>query len=70
MTIAQLLKVAPVTVLLVVIFVGLYALQVISGVDANNPSTEALVQWGANVLPLTMMEEPWRVVSSAFYTSA
>ena len=66
MTIAQLLKVAPVTVLLVVIFVGLYALQVISGVDANNPSTEALVQWGANVLPLTMMEEPWRVVSSAF----
>ncbi|GAA0310658.1 rhomboid family intramembrane serine protease [Psychrobacter aestuarii] len=66
MTISQLLKVAPVTVILVVVFVGMYAFQVLSGVDANNPSTEALVQWGANVLPLTMMDEPWRVISSAF----
>ena len=66
MTIQQLLKTAPITTLLLVSFIGLFIIQVLTGVDANNPSTEALVKWGANALPFTMDNEPWRLVSSAF----
>ena len=66
MTIQQLLKTAPVTTLLLASFIGLFIMQVLTGVDANNPSTEALVKWGANALPLTMMDDPWRLASSAF----
>ena len=66
MTIQQLLKTAPVTTLLLISFIGLFIIQVLTGVDANNPSTEALVKWGANALPFTMDSEPWRLVSSAF----
>lgn len=66
MTIQQLLKTAPVTTLLLASFIGLFIMQVLTGVDANSPSTEALVKWGANALPFTMGDEPWRLVSSAF----
>lgn len=66
MTIQQLLKTAPVTTLLLVSFIGLFIMQVLTGVDANNPSTEALIKWGANALPFTMANESWRLVSSAF----
>ena len=66
MTIQQLFKTAPVTTLLLISFIGLYIMQVLTGVDANNPSTEALIKWGANTLPFTMDSEPWRLVSSAF----
>lgn len=66
MTIQQLLKTAPVTTLLLASFIGLFVMQLVTGVDANNPSTEALVKWGANALPLTMMDDPWRLASSAF----
>ncbi|MCG3858448.1 rhomboid family intramembrane serine protease [Psychrobacter sp. Ps2] len=66
MTIKQLLKTAPVTTLLLASFIGLFVMQLVTGVDANNPSTEALVKWGANALPLTMMDDPWRLASSAF----
>ncbi|KRG32823.1 rhomboid family intramembrane serine protease [Psychrobacter sp. P11G3] len=66
MTIQQLLKTAPVTTLLLASFIGLFIMQVLTGVDANNPSTEALLKWGANALPYTMQDQPWRLVSSAF----
>lgn len=66
MTIQQLLKTAPVTTLLLISFIGLFVVQVLSGADANNPSTEMLIKWGANALPFTMGDEPWRLVSSAF----
>ncbi|MBE0445835.1 rhomboid family intramembrane serine protease [Psychrobacter sp. FME5] len=66
MPIQQLLKTAPVTTLLLASFIGLFILQVLTGVDANNPSTQALLKWGANALPYTMDNEPWRLVSSAF----
>ena len=66
MTIQQLLKTAPVTTLLLVSFIGLFIIQVLTGVDANNPSTEELLKWGANALPYTMDNEPWRLASSAF----
>lgn len=66
MTIQQLFKTAPVTTLLLVSFIGLFIIQILTGVDANNPSTAALLKWGANALPFTMVDEPWRLVSSAF----
>ncbi|WP_367110959.1 rhomboid family intramembrane serine protease [uncultured Psychrobacter sp.] len=66
MTIQQLLKTAPVTALLLTSFIGLYIVQFLTGVDPNNPSTEALLLWGANALPYTMGDEPWRLVSSGF----
>lgn len=66
MTLQQLLKTAPVTALLLVSFIGLFVMQVLTGVDVNNPSTEALIHWGANALPFTMGDQPWRLVSSAF----
>ena len=66
MTIQQLLKTARVTTLLLASFIGLFIMQVLTGVDVNNPSTEALLKWGANALPFTMGDEPWRLVSSAF----
>ncbi|MFK3917182.1 rhomboid family intramembrane serine protease [Psychrobacter sp. NPDC078501] len=66
MTIQQLLKTAPVTTLLLASFIGLFVMQLVTGVDANNPSTESLLNWGANALPYTMQEQPWRLVSSAF----
>ncbi len=66
MTIKQLFQTAPITTLLLISFVGLYIIQVLSGVDANNPSTQALLTWGANALPFTMRDEPWRLISSGF----
>ena len=66
MTIQQLLKTAPVTTLLLVSFIVLFIVQVLTGVDANNPSTAELLKWGANALPYTMDKEPWRLASSAF----
>ena len=66
MTIQQLLKTAPVTTLLLVSFIVLFIVQVLTGVDANNPSTAELLKWGANALPYTMDSEPWRLASSAF----
>ena len=66
MTIQQLLKTAPITTLLLASFIGLFIMQILTGVDANNPSTESLLNWGANALPYTMQEQPWRLVSSAF----
>lgn len=66
MTIKQLFKTAPLTTVLLVSFIGLYIMQVLTGVDANNPSTEALLHWGANALPFTMGDQPWRLISSGF----
>ena len=66
MTFQTLWKTAPVTCLLLISFVGLYIIQIVTGVDANNPNSQDLITWGANALPFTMVDEPWRLVSSAF----
>ena len=66
MTIKQLFTTAPVTTLLLISFIGLFILQLLTGVDANNPTTEQLLNWGANALPYTMGDEPWRLLSSGF----
>lgn len=66
MTIKQLFSTAPVTTLLLISFIGLFIIQLLTGVDANEPSSEALLNWGANALPYTMGDEPWRLLSSGF----
>ena len=66
MTIKQLFSTAPITTLLLVSFIGLFVVQLLTGVDANNPSSEALLNWGANALPYTMSDDPWRLLSSGF----
>ncbi|AWT49423.1 rhomboid family intramembrane serine protease [Psychrobacter sp. YP14] len=66
MTIKTLFSRAPVTALLLISFVGLFVIQVASGVDINEPSLPSLLKWGANALPYTVGYEPWRLISSAF----
>lgn len=66
MTLQTLLKKAPITTLLLISFVGLYLIQLFTGVDANNPTSQDLIHWGANALPFTMIDEPWRLLTSAF----
>ena len=66
MTIKQLFATAPITTVLLISFIGLFIIQLLTGVDANNPSTEQLLNWGANALPYTMGEDPWRLVTSGF----
>jgi membrane associated rhomboid family serine protease len=66
MTLQLLMKKAPITTLLLISFIGLYLIQLLTGVDANNPTSQELIKWGANILPLTMIDEPWRLLSSAF----
>lgn len=67
MNFQTLFKKAPMTTLLLISFVGLFAYQVLfAGVDASNPKSDDLIAWGANLLPLTLGNEPWRLLSSGF----
>ena len=38
------------------------------GVDIDAPSTHDLLRFGANFMPLSMVGEPWRLLSSGFFT--
>ncbi len=44
----------------------LFAFQVINGVDPTSPETRDMIAWGANVPPLTLTGEPWRLLTSMF----
>ena len=66
MNIQNLLIKAPITLLLIVIFVGFALYQLTQGVSMDNPSTNDLLRFGANFLPLSLTHEPWRVISSVF----
>lgn len=59
-------KTAPVSLILIIAFVGYFALQFLMGVNIDNPSNADLVRFGANVLPLSIGDEPWRLVASGF----
>lgn len=59
-------KTAPVCLALIVAFVGYAVLQVIMGVNIDSPSNADLIRFGANVLPLSIGDEPWRLVASGF----
>lgn len=66
MTTQNLWQHAPICTLLLASFVALFIWQILSGVSITQPNTQDLIQWGANALPLTMTDEPWRLISSAF----
>ncbi|WP_426061874.1 rhomboid family intramembrane serine protease [Hymenobacter sp. B1770] len=44
----------------------IFALMVLSGVSASEPTSRELVEWGSNVSGRTLHGEPWRLVSSLF----
>lgn len=56
----------PITSLLLSSLVILFVWQILTGVDANTPSSQDLLAWGANTLALTMQQQPWRLVTAGF----
>ena len=56
----------PITLALVVICIGVFALQLLFGVNPTNPTNQSLIAWGANFLPFSLGEAPWRLVTSLF----
>ncbi len=64
--IQQALQHYPITLALVVICVGVFALQLLFGVNPTHPTNQSLIAWGANFLPFSLGEAPWRLVTSLF----
>ena len=64
--IQQALQYYPITLALVVMCVGVFALQLFFGVNPTNPTNQSLIAWGANFLPFSLGEAPWRLVTSLF----
>lgn len=56
-----------ITLLLIIINVGLFAVQILSGVDIANPAIMDALKWGADYAPLTFLQEPYRLLSSMFF---
>lgn len=56
-----------ITAVLIAINVGLYAWQVLSGVDATSPTTADAIRWGADFSPMTFLEQPQRLFTSMFF---
>lgn len=54
----------PSTILLIMLCIVLFLSQIATGVDASNPSTKDLLHWGANAMPLSLNDEPYRIFSS------
>ncbi len=55
-----------VTALFLVINIGIYVLQVLSGIDPTNPRGDHLILWGANFAPFTLNGQPWRLFTAMF----
>ncbi|WP_080059417.1 rhomboid family intramembrane serine protease [Spirosoma aerolatum] len=65
----DLLKPAPgytVTPILIWLNVGIFLLMAVTGVNILRPAGDALIRWGANYTPLTLDDQPWRLLSSCF----
>ena len=56
----------PITTLLTGINVAVFAGMVLTGAGLMNFSGAALIQWGANIGPLTLSGEYWRLVTAGF----
>jgi len=54
------------TALLIALNIGVFAWQILTGVDASQPSTRDAILWGADYAPLTFLEQPQRLFSSMF----
>ncbi len=64
--IQQALQHYPITLALVVICIGVFALQLVFGVNPTHPTNQSLIAWGANFLPFSLGDAPWRLVTSLF----
>ena len=64
--IQQALQHYPITLALVVICIGVFALQLFFGVNPTHPTNQSLIAWGANFLPFSLGDAPWRLVTSLF----
>jgi rhomboid protease GluP len=56
----------PVTTALVGINVAVFAAMVLMGVSAVRPTTQQLLNWGANWGPLSLGVQPWRILTSNY----
>lgn len=54
------------TTLLVAICIILYVIQVLTGVDAGNPTSTDLLKWGANHVLMSFDIDTWRMLTSVF----
>lgn len=66
MTLIQLSKIAPTTLLLIISFVAVMGVQVANGINIDEQTGQQLIRHGANFLPLTLIGEPWRLVTAGF----
>jgi rhomboid protease GluP len=55
------------TALMIAVNVGLFAWQVLHGMDISSPSTADAIRWGADYAPLSFLAEPIRLISSMFF---
>lgn len=56
-----------ITCVLLSMNIGLFLIQISTGVDASRPSTASALFWGADYAPLTFLSEPFRLISSMFF---
>lgn len=61
-----LLSKAPITLIFIMIFVAVSGYQVVQGGSLDEPTSRQLLDFGANFLPLSLGDEPWRIILSAF----
>lgn len=66
MNVQTLYQKSPITLLLIVSFIAVFVIQFTQGVDIDNPSNQALIDYGANFLPLTLTNDYWRLITSGF----
>ena len=66
MNFKKLFDTAPMTLLLIGGFIAVFIVQILQGVNIDNPSNKDLLNYGANFLPLTLTDDYWRLVSSGF----
>ena len=64
MNFTQLFKIAPMTLLFIISFVVVMGIQLIQGVNIDEQTGQELIDYGANFLPLTLTDEPWRLVTA------
>lgn len=57
---------APVTLALLAVIWLIYIIQLITGVSALSPSSNALLAWGGSVATLSLTTEPWRLFTNIF----
>lgn len=62
----HLLKTHWITTSILVICIGLFAIQVLTGVSPSDPTHADLITWGANGLFYSFSAQPWRMLTSVF----